>query len=100
MLHLSLNCLPTIKKVAKVIPLFKSCGHEIISNFRPISLLPTFSKKIEKIVCESLTNHLEQNRLLFDYQFGFGKKGIPLWQTLILSIGYQTPLAVGMCLYF
>ena len=28
----------------------------------------------EKIICEMLSAHLEQNNLLFDYQFGFRKK--------------------------
>ena len=60
-------------KIAKVIPLFKSGDHELVSNYRPISLLPTFSKVFEKLLCEILTTHLEKNHLLFDYQFGFRK---------------------------
>lgn len=41
---------PDEMKIAKVIPLFKSGSHELVSNFRPISLLPIFSKIFEKIV--------------------------------------------------
>ena len=65
---------PDAMKVAKVIPIFKSGSTELVSNYRPISLLPTFSKIFEKLVCSALTNHLESNKLLFDYQFGFRKK--------------------------
>ena len=61
-------------KIAKVIPLFKSGDRCTTSNYRPISLLPTLSKIFEKIICEMLCAHLEQNNLLFDYQFGFRKK--------------------------
>ena len=62
-------------KIAKVIPLFKGEGdRSSVSNYRPISLLPTLSKIFERIICESLTEHLEKNHLLFDYQFGFRKK--------------------------
>ena len=45
-----------------------------ISNYRPISLLSTFSKIFEKLVCEALVNHLERNHLLYCYRFGFRKK--------------------------
>ena len=65
---------PDEMKIAKVIPLFKSGDQCTISNYRPISLLPTLSKMFEKIVCEMLSAHLEQNNFLFDYQFGFRKK--------------------------
>ena len=36
-------------KIAKVIPLFKSEERKIISNYRPVSTLPVFSKISEKI---------------------------------------------------
>ena len=66
---------PDKMKIAKVIPLYKGDGDSSsVSNYRPISLLPTLSKIFERIMCESLTNHLEQNNLLFDFQFGFRKK--------------------------
>ena len=60
-------------KIAKVMPLFKSGDRCTTSNYRPISL-PTLSKIFEKIICEMLFAHLEQNNLLFDYQFCFRKK--------------------------
>lgn len=41
------------------------------SNYRPISLLPVFSKVLEKIVSEQLMHYLETNHYLHPLQFGF-----------------------------
>eukprot|EP00111_Clytia_hemisphaerica_P002352 TCONS_00006717-protein len=42
-------------------------------NFRPISILPTFSKILEKAVRSQLSDFLENNNLLTDRQFGYRK---------------------------
>ena len=39
---------PDSMKIARVIPLFKSGNTKEFSNYRPISLLPQFSKILEK----------------------------------------------------
>ncbi len=52
-------------------PIFKSGDPSICDNYRPISLIPTFSKIIEKIAATSLTNHLQFNKLLNQNQFRF-----------------------------
>ena len=41
---------PNNMKIAKVIPLYKGKNTEQCTNYRPISLLPSFSKILEKIV--------------------------------------------------
>ena len=41
---------PTEMKIAKVIPIHKTADPSILQNYRPISLLPAFSKLIEKII--------------------------------------------------
>jgi len=46
---------PYEMKIAKVMPLFKGGKRELVSNYRPISLLSTFSKIFEKLVCSALT---------------------------------------------
>lgn len=53
-------------KISKAIPIFKSGDKEMVSNYRPISLLPSFSKVFEKLVCVALTDHLESNNLLYE----------------------------------
>lgn len=64
---------PEQLKTAKVYPKYKNGPPTDISSYRPISLIPTFSKIFEKIVLERLLLHLEQNRLLTDQQHGFCK---------------------------
>ncbi len=44
---------------------------ELLSNYRPISLLPFFSKILEKVVAKQLTAHLEKHSLLANFQSGF-----------------------------
>ena len=39
-----------------------------------MSLLPSFSKIIEKIICKRLYNYLKDNNLLVDDQYGFREK--------------------------
>ena len=61
---------PSLWKVAKVIPLFKGGDKKNINNYRPISLLPAFSKVLEKVVRIQLYRHLA-NGILVQQQFGF-----------------------------
>ena len=70
-LSLETGVVPSEWKVAKVIPLYKSGSQAKIDNYRPISILPTLSKILEKIVYKQLMPHLECHNLLFEYQFGF-----------------------------
>ena len=57
-------------KIAKVIPLFKGGDKKNINNYRPISLLPAFSKVLKKVVRIQLYRHLA-NGILVQQQFGF-----------------------------
>ena len=65
---------PENMKIAKIILLFKSGNQEIMNNYRPISLLPAFSKLLEKLVCKRLTSFLETNHILYKHQYGFRTK--------------------------
>lgn len=58
-------------KKTKVIPIFKSGNRSDINNYRPISILPAFSKIFEKIIVTRLIKYLEDNKLLTQYQHGF-----------------------------
>jgi hypothetical protein len=58
-------------KLAKVIPIYKSKDKEILNNYRPISLLPTTSKILEKIVHKRLYNVLLSQSVFFSSQYGF-----------------------------
>jgi hypothetical protein len=65
---------PEKMKVAKVIPIFKSGNVNDINNYRPISLLCSFSKILEKIVANRLIKYLNNNNLISLNQFGFRAK--------------------------
>jgi len=72
-LSLMQGIVPQQLKVAKVIPIFKSGEVDCTDNYRPISLLPIFSKILERIVCNRLSTFLDVNNLLSNCQFGFRK---------------------------
>ena len=60
-------------KIAKVIPIFKTGNKLLVTNYRPISLLPVFSKIFEKNVHKQLNDFLELQSIIFEAQFGFQK---------------------------
>ena len=62
---------PDKLKIAKVISLFKKGNPELPSNYRPISLLPIFSKLFEKLMYKRLYRFLEIHKALYSLQFGF-----------------------------
>src|SRR6218665_1254428 len=62
---------PTGIKVAKILPLFKSGAKNKINNYRPISILPYFSKYFEKLMHNRLMNYFTKFNLLSGSQYGF-----------------------------
>ena len=65
---------PNSLKLSRIVPIHKSGKREICDNYRPIALLSSFSKILEKIVSLKLVNHLEYHKLLSPRQFGFQRK--------------------------
>ena len=64
---------PDELKCARVTPLFKSGNRNLMSNYRPISILPTLSKIFEKLIHVRIYQFLDENQVLYSYQFGFRK---------------------------
>ena len=62
---------PDIFKIAEVVPLHKCNSKENVENYRPISLLVTVSKLLEKIVYSRMYNFLDQTNQLFQSQYRF-----------------------------
>ena len=62
---------PEQMKLAKVIPLHKGGTKTDIGNYRPISLLDTFSKIYEKLMHTRILDFLQQNNSLYESQYGF-----------------------------
>lgn len=65
---------PDTLKLAKVIPLFKKGDSHDAANYRPISLLPVFSKILEKIMYIRLEKFVTDNNIINNKQFGFRKR--------------------------
>ncbi len=72
-LSLKTGVVPEDLKVAKVLPLFKADDPRCFNNYRPISILPCFSKILEKIVYKQILFHLDSNLILYKHQYGFQK---------------------------
>ena len=49
----------------------KGGPRDILSNYRPISVLPVANKILEVVVRDQVTAHLEDYNLLSPWQFGF-----------------------------
>ena len=62
---------PTRLKFSQIIPILKKGKKSEISNYRPISLLTSFSKIFEKIIFNRLHNHVNTNNILAQEQYGF-----------------------------
>ena len=60
-------------KVAKVIPLYKSGEKNLFNNYRPVSLLPQFSKILEKLFNVRLEGFIDKCNILSENQYGFRK---------------------------
>ena len=64
---------PQNMKIAKVVPIHKSGDQTSLNNYHPISLLPVFSKLIEKLMYNQIMSFIERNDILNNHQYGFRK---------------------------
>ena len=65
------NCYPTLLKIARVVPIYKSGERTNVKNFRPISVLPVLNKIFETLLFKRLNSFVENNSVLNDFQHGF-----------------------------
>ena len=64
---------PSMMKLAKVVPLYKGKEHYLETNYRPILLLTTISKVLEKIVYQRIYSFLQNTGQLYENQYGFSE---------------------------
>ena len=76
---------PSELKIAKVLPLFKTGDRNSLTNYRPISILPIFSKIFEKLIQSRLSSFFSKEKVLQEGQFGF-RRGRSTIQALNTSI--------------
>ena len=62
---LSTGIVPNQLKIAKVIPVYKTSNKDDIKNYRPISLLPAFSKIFEKVMFTKIMSFLNSQKILY-----------------------------------
>ena len=60
--------MPDVWKLAKISPLYKKGDRFDATNYRPVAVLPSMSKVIEKVVIGRMKRHMEENGLLSDTQ--------------------------------
>jgi hypothetical protein len=88
-LSLTQGIFPEKLKNCRVIPVYKAGDQLDVDNYRPISLLSSISKILEKIVADKLIYHLLSNDLLYQHQYGFlPKKSTE--QNLLHIVNYIT----------
>ena len=70
-ISLAKGVFPDKLKIARVTPIFKKGNNTAVTNYRPISVLPCFSKLLERKMYNRLYKFLLENNILYQKQFGF-----------------------------
>ena len=70
-LSFSNGIFPSCFKIAKVIFLYKGGDTSKLINYRPISILPSLSKVLERIMYNRMVSFIDFQSILHFYQFGF-----------------------------
>ena len=88
---------PRDLKIAMLSPLYKAKDPMIFSNYRPIYLLSSFSKILEKLLSNRLLNFLNKCDILNKYQFGFRNNHSTYMAFVILLENLYNALDKGEC---
>ena len=102
-LSITHGVVPDQMKIARVVPLFKADDQSLFINYRPASVLPSFSKFLERIIYNRLYDYLTNLHILCDNQFGFRKNhsttlALTALHEKIVSAIDRGELAVGVFL--
>ena len=73
-LTLTQGSFPDELKIARVLPLYKSGDATVLRNYRPVSILPVFSKIFEKVIYRRLIEFVNRHNILYSHQYGFRMK--------------------------
>jgi len=58
-------------KIAKVVPVYKASDPSLLTNYRPISLLTSLSKLLEKLMYNNVVKFLTINNIFYEHHYGF-----------------------------
>ena len=67
----STGIVPENLKIAKVTPIYKKDDAEEFSNYRPVSILPCFSKILERLVFNRCIQYIDTHNILNKQQYDF-----------------------------
>ena len=73
-LSMSMGIFPDVMKNALVVPLHKGLAKDELNNYRPISLLITISKILDKVMYSRVYNFLNNMHQIYESQYGFRAK--------------------------
>ena len=84
------NCIakghfPKMWKMANVIPVYKKNEKKLISNYRPVSLLPIFGKIFEKMIYNNIYPYIFNNNFISDKQSGYRRKDSTVKQLISIT---------------
>lgn len=79
-----LGVFPNELKCSRIVPIFKSGDPHNMSNYRPISILPSLSKIMEKTIYNRLNSFFKRNGIIHVNQFGFQQQSCTLSATSTL----------------
>jgi hypothetical protein len=65
---------PQVLKIGVVTPIFKEGSKDDACNYRPITVLPIFSKIFEYAIYRRLSDHMKINNIIDNFQFGYTAK--------------------------
>ena len=69
-ISLAKGVFPDKLKIARVTPIFRKRSNTLVTNNIPISVIPCFSKLLERIMYNRLYKFLAENNILYQMQFG------------------------------
>jgi len=93
---LTKGTVPECFKLASITPIFKKGSQLDVNNYRPISLLSTFNKILEKLVFTRLIKFINDNNILYEKQFGFRCKHSTTQAILAITDKIQCAIEEGV----
>ena len=80
---------PNELKIAKCVPIYNGCNLDknLPISYRPISILNSINKVLEKCIHQQISNYIEDNKILPHFQYGY-RKGHNTLQALSDFINY------------
>ena len=68
-----MGIVPKSVKCSLISPVYKSEDKMLVTNYRPVAVLPCFSKILEKLMFIRLISFIEKHKILYQDQYGFRK---------------------------